>query len=59
MTLGINTLLLIFLTKLSCFLTNLSDYTMVLRFIMRMKKSGGGEHENVLFIDVKQNQGPI
>ena len=56
MTLGINTLLLIFLTKLSCFLTNLSDYTMVLRFIMRMKKSGGGggEHENVLFIDVKR-----
>lgn len=56
MTLGINTLLLIFLTKMSCFLTNLSDYTMVLRFIMRMKKSGGGggEHENVLFIDVKR-----
>ena len=23
------------------------------------EKIGGGEHENVLFIDVKQNQGPI
>ena len=28
------------LTKLSCFLTNLSDYTMVLRFIMRVKNRG-------------------
>ena len=34
---------------------------MELRFIMRMKKwgGGGGEYENVLFVDVKQNQGPI